>query len=397
MHIGALHRFHATHFGLNWKQMPSSTAKRLVGQRRLMNMVTSSDLQSEFPELSMKLRRSVKLDHLFALTDHNALLQHAKFSVPARREGYTVDDNTRALVFAVGADSLWPSQQLSELQRKIMSFLLLMQAEDGQFHNLMDFSLRIIDKPAMGDHLGRAMWAAGSVINSSLPSGMKASARLMFDRALPWVRASTSSRTKAYACLGLHERLHAEARDSNLKSNLEQLADSLVELYNNTRTSDWKWFEGILSYDNARMSQALFAAYHSSGKRVYLDVAQETLQFLKNVTTIQGNYAPIGSQEWYVKGGRRAMYDQQPLEAGTMVEASVLAYKLTHSNLYAEATRQALGWFFGVNSKSVKVYDEATGACHDGINIMGLNENQGAESTVSFLLAAQEFIKSFSQ
>jgi len=362
-----------------------------------MNMVTLSDLQSEFPELSMKLRQSVNLDHLYALTDHNALLQHAKFSVPARREGYTVDDNARALVFSVKAHSLWASERLSELQRKIVSFLLLMQADDGQFHNLMDFSLRIIDKPATGDHLGRATWAAGTLINSNLPKGMRASARLMFDRALPWARASTSPRTKAYACLGLYERLLAEPRDSNLKPNLEQLADTLVELYNNTHTSDWKWFEGILSYDNARLSQALFAAYHSLGKEVYLDVAQETLQFLKNTTTIQGNYAPIGSQGWYVKDGRRAIYDQQPLEAGTMLETSVLAYKLTRSNLYAEATRQALGWFFGLNSKSVKVYDEATGACHDGINNEGLNENQGAESTVSFLLAAQEFIKSFSQ
>ena len=107
----------------------------------------------------------MKLDHLFALTDHNALLQHAKFSIPARREGYTVDDNARALVFSVKARSLWSSQRLSELQRKIVSFLLLMQAEEGQFHNLMDFSLRIVDKPAKGDHLGRAMWAAGTVIN----------------------------------------------------------------------------------------------------------------------------------------------------------------------------------------------------------------------------------------
>ena len=357
-------------------------------------MITSSDLESEFKELSSKLHRSVRLDHLFALADHNAVLQHAKFAVPARKEGYTVDDNSRALVFAVKADSLWPSSRLSALQRKIMSFLLLMQAEDGRFHNLMDFSLKINSEATVGDHLGRAVWAAGTVINSSLPNGVKASARLIFDRALPWARSSTSPRVKAYVCLGLHERLQTD-KDSNLFSNLELLGDELVEFYDKTHETDWKWFEDTLSYDNPRLSQALFAAYLCTEKRVYLEVARETLRFLMKATTISGYFAPIGSQGWYVRGGNRALYDQQPIEAGTMVEAAVLAYKLTRSNVYEEAIRQALGWFFGLNSKSVKVYDEASGACYDGITSKGLNENQGAESTVSFLLAVQEFIKSF--
>src|SRR3990170_8831871 len=131
------------------------------GLESLINMVTSSDLQCGFEELSLKLRQSVKLNHLFALTDGNALLQHATFSVPARKEGYTVDDNARALVFAVKAHALWPSKRLSELQHKLISFLLLMQAEDGRFHNFMDFSQRLIDEPAVGDHVGRAIWAAG--------------------------------------------------------------------------------------------------------------------------------------------------------------------------------------------------------------------------------------------
>jgi hypothetical protein len=150
----------------------------------------------------MKLRQSVKLDYFFALADHIAVLQHAKFSVPARRDGYTVDDNARALAFAVKAKPYWPSQPLLELERKLMSFLLLMQAEDGKFHNLMDYSHRLVDTPSLGDHLGRAVWAAGAVINSDLSDGIKAPARLIFDRAIPWARESTSPRTKAYTCLG---------------------------------------------------------------------------------------------------------------------------------------------------------------------------------------------------
>jgi hypothetical protein len=359
-------------------------------------MVRSSDLQCRLEELCTKLRQSVRLDHLLSLTDHIALLQHAKFSVPARKEGYTVDDNARALVFASKAIKLWPDQRLPKLQRKLLSFLLLMQEEDGKFHNFMDFSQRIPDESTVGDHLGRTIWAAGRVINSDLPRGMRASAQLIFDRALPWVRESTSPRTKAYACLGLHERLRFETEDANLMTNLKEIADSLVLLYNRNRVSDWEWFENILSYDNARLSQALLVAYQSTPHQVYLKVADESLRFLGKVTTIDEMYVPIGNEGWYVKGGRRALYDQQPIEAGAMVEAATLAYKLTGSESYEQMTRQALGWFFGLNTKMTKLYDESTGACSDGLNSAGLNENQGAESTLAFLVAVEAFIENLS-
>jgi hypothetical protein len=360
-------------------------------------MVTSSDLLCGFEGLSVKLRRSVKLDHLLALTDHNGLLQHARFSVPARREGYTVDDNARALVFAVKADRLVPNPNILELQRKFISFLLLMQEEDGRFHNFMDFSQRIIDELMVGDHLGRAIWAAGAAINSNMSSGMKASARLIFDRALPWARASTSPRTRAYACLGLHERLYAEPDDSNLRVNLKLMADSLVALYNTSRASDWEWFENILTYDNPRLSQALLAAYLSLGEQTYLAVAETTLRFLKETETINETHVPIGNRGWYVRRETRALYDQQPIEPGAMIEAATIAYKLNRSKLYEEILRQALGWFFGLNTKSVELYDDSTGACYDGLTPKGLNENQGAESTLAFLLAAEAFVNGFAQ
>ena len=360
-------------------------------------MVRSSDLLCGFEELSVKLRSSVKLDHLFALTDDNGLLQHARFSVPARREGYTVDDNARALVFAVKSDRFVGAPNISELQRRLISFLLLMQEEDGRFHNLMDFSQRIIDEPTAGDHLGRVIWATGSVINSSIPSGTRASARLIFDRALPWARVSTSPRTKAYTCLGLYERLLAEPEETNLRANLKLMADSLVALYNTNRTPSWEWFENILTYDNPRLSQALVAAYQSLGEQTYLDVAKTTLEFLGRTQTIDGIFAPIGNRGWYVRDETRALYDQQPIEPGAIIEAATIAYKLNRSRLYEEILRHALGWFFGFNTKSVKLYDDFTGACCDGITPEGLNENQGAESTLAFLLAAEAFVNGFAQ
>ena len=357
-------------------------------------MVTSSDMQAPLKELSLKLQQSLKFDHLFALTDHNALLQHAKFSVPARKEGYAVDDSARALVLTKKARALWPNGKLSKLQSKLISFLLVMQADDGRFHNLMDFSHRIIDNAAVGDHVGRAVWATGALINSELPRGVKASTRLMFDRALPWARDSTSPRTIAYACLGLHERLSAEP-EPNLKANLKTMADHLFELYYANRTSGWEWFENILTYDNPRLSQAMLAAYQSLGEKKYLTVAEKTLQFLVETSTTNGVLMPIGSEGWYQKGGKRALYDQQPIEVGAMVEATALAYILTRSKVFEAALRRALGWFFGLNTQSVTLYDDSTGACFDGVNQEGLNQNQGAESTLAFLLAAATFIETF--
>src|SRR3990170_4065460 len=359
-------------------------------------MVTPSDLQSPLNELSTKLRQSVRLDHLLSLADHIAVIQHAKFSVPARKEGYAVDDNARALAFASRASNLWSDERLPQMQVKLMSFLLLMQEKDGTFHNLMDFSQRIIDDSSVGDHLGRVIWATGRAINSDLPNGIRASARLVFDKALPWAKRSTSPRTKAHACLGLHERLCSETEERNLMSNLKEIADSLVALYKRNRASDWEWFENILSYDNARLSQALLVAYQSLRDQAYLEVAEKSLRFVDKVTTVNKTYVPIGNQGWYVKGGRRAFYDQQPIEAGAMAEAATLAYKITPSESYERCIKQALGWFFGLNTKSVKIYDESTGACSDAINEAGMNENQGAESTLAFLLAAETFIENLS-
>jgi hypothetical protein len=339
----------------------------------------------------------VKLDHLFALTDHNAVLQHAKFSVPARREGYTVDDNARALVFAARAQSLWPSRRLLGMQRKLIAFLLLMQSQDGRFHNLMDFSQRIVDEATVGDHLGRVLWATGTLIRTDSAEGIKASARLIFDRALPWARASTSPRTKAYACLGLAERLRVDSKDGNLITNLREQTENLLELYSGNRASDWEWFENILSYDNARLSQALLAAYQGLGEKRYLDAAGQTLEFLSNVTTIDEIHVPIGNRGWYSRGGKRALYDQQPIDVGAMTETISLAYKQTRSEQYEKTLRQALGWFLGQNTKSVEVYESGTGACCDGITPEGLNQNQGSESTISFLLAAETIIESMAQ
>jgi hypothetical protein len=259
----------------------------------------------------------------------------------------------------------------------------------------MNFSHEISDEASVGDHLGRAIWSAGTVMNSNMPKGIRDSARLIFDRALPWAMSSTSPRTKAYACLGIYERLCTEPNESNLMSNLRSLADSLAEIYRLNRTSDWSWFENIITYDNPRLSEAMFLAYESLKLEQYRSIAEESLQFLAKAETIGEIFVPIGNRGWYMKGKYRAIYDQQPIEPGSMIEACALAHSLTGSKVFEEIVRRALGWFLGLNTKSICVYDDSSGGCFDGLGEQGLNENQGSESTLAFLLASVSVIRNF--
>ena len=352
-------------------------------------------MQQDLPTLCEKLAKSVNLDHLFALTDANAVIQHARFSVPYKKEGYAVDDNARALVLSVRAPQYWADKNLAELQKKLLSFLLLMQDDSGQMHNFMDFSLDLIDKPTLGDHLGRTLWAAGAILNSKAAEGVKGSARLVFDRALPWARVSDSLRTKAYACLAIHERMFSEPDDKNLETDLKETSAVLLKAFQLTKDGEWRWYENILTYDNARLSQALLVAYELLHEEVLLEAGEETLRFLNTSETQNGICTPIGNNGWYVKGKPKALYDQQPIEPGALIEAAAIAYRLTHDMLYEDMARRALGWFFGMNTKNVVVYDGTSGACYDGVGERGLNQNQGAESTIVFLLAAQAFLACF--
>jgi len=342
--------------------------------------------------LSAKLAKLVKLDHLFTLTDDNAVVQHARFSVPYKKEGYAVDDSARALVFAAKASRFWDDVRLDGLQTKLLTFLLTMQEEDGRFHNLMDFSHQIIDKASTGDHLGRALWAAAAVMSSKASRGMKRSARLIFDRALPHASQSNWLRTKAYACLALHERLKEDPNDTNLRSTIARISNDLSNVYSANKRPDWLWFEDQLTYDNPRLSQALFRSYQCLKQESLLTDAEESLKFLHR-NELQGQtFVPIGNSGWLVKGAEKAFFDQQPIEPGAMMETSAIAHYLTKTPLYENMAKQALFWFLGENLKRVKVYDESTGACYDGINKFGLNENQGAESTIAFLLGAYELL-----
>ena len=330
---------------------------------------------------------NLPLDGLRALTDDVGMFQHKKFSTIARKEGYTTDDNARALIASLMHYRNIRDPDSLQLAETYLSFMLHMQREDGRFHNLMGFDRRFRDDIGSEDCMGHALWACGYALIADAPEEMRLVAKEIFDRCLPHSRLFTSPRAKALTILGLHHYQRAFPEDRNPSRHIEEVSSELITQYGVEADDEWRWFESYITYANARLPQALLAAHLSTGDPSCLKIALDSLDFLVEIHIADGVFMPIGTEGWYVKGGERAVYDQQPIEASCMVEAAVPAYVITGENEYLETAKTAFKWFHGGNTRNVVLINGVTGACFDGITPEGLNRNQGAESTLSYYLA----------
>ena len=333
---------------------------------------------------------SISFGWLQDLTDDTGIFQHAKASIADRREGYTTDDNARALIAALKLYRLSGDEQAMTLARTYLSFLLHMQKEDGRVHNFLGYNRSFLDEEGSEDSLGRVLWACGYSQDTLVSDDLRMIANEIFDKSLIWALKSGSPRTHAYAILGLYHYVKAFPQDKNLPLNVIQLADRLCEAYRHESTESWQWFEPNLTYANARLPHALFRAYQTTGKEDYLIIAEKTFEFLASTVIIHDMFQPVGNRSWQRRGGRKTLYDQQPIEASCMVEAASTAFQVTGKKQYSKIACIAFDWFMGKNSKNIMVYNPATGGCFDGITPEGLNRNQGAESGLSYLLARLE-------
>ena len=329
----------------------------------------------------------IKLDFLEAITDDTGVFQHSKFGTPKRLEGYTTDDNARALIALTKNSQIRGNSQSDPLIDTYLSFLLHMQRADGKMHNFLSYDRNFLDDEASEDCAGRTLWACGYVIDSKLSAKRKLLAKEMFDKAFRWACFFRSPRAIAFAILGLSYYHKVYTKDQNLTQNITILSDKLLECYTSRRSSDWRWFEPYLTYANGRLSQALFEAYQETKQAKYVRVAEESLKFLLEVQILNNIFVPIGNYGWYKKGKPRSMYDQQSVEAASMTEAVLSAYRETGDRYYKTTSRTIFNWFLGKNTQNSSVYNSTTGSCYDGITEKGLNYNQGAEATVCYLSA----------
>ncbi|MBE3599087.1 MAG: glycosyltransferase [Limnochordaceae bacterium] len=333
------------------------------------------------------------LAHLRRLTDSTGIAEHAVGAVPNAAEGYTLDDNARALVVVLRYYHQTRDPEAMELAIRYLGFVLYCQMEDGWFHNDVGYDRRFLDERGPEDPVGRAIWALGEAVSLAEVDGVWTAALRTLDRTLPWAERFLGLRPMAFALLGLRallkappERLGRE-RASAARRLTAALGERLVQAYHRARAPGWAWFEERLTYSNARLPQALVAAWEVTGRRAFLQSATDTLEFLWNHQW-SGRYVQIvGNRGWSERGGQRALFDQQPVDAGALAEAASSFYEATGRDVYLERAMLALEWFYGRNVHGVVMHDEATGGCRDGLGADGPNLNEGAESTLAHLLA----------
>ena len=336
----------------------------------------------------------IDLAHVRLMTDHTGMLQHATFDIPSFSDGYCTDDNARALLLMTQVEEAGTEAPhvVRALATRYLAFMShAFDETSGRFHNFLTYARAWHDAPGSDDSHGRALWALGAVIGRSSDAGRRGLATRLFHRALPVARSLGSPRAWAYALLGIDDYLRVFEGDSNVESVRELLAGKLMERFRESRSADWPWFEDRLTYCNARLPQALLVSAARMGDTRAAEVALRSLDWLVSQhAAADGTFLPVGTNGFYVRGETRALFDQQPVEACAMVSACLDAHRVTGHGRYLDEARRAFQWFLGQNSLQEQVYDARTGGCRDGIHADRMNENQGAESTLSFLTALAE-------
>lgn len=333
---------------------------------------------SALPELS--------LDHLHRMTDDTGMVQHATYSVPARRTGYCVDDNARALIVAVHADLLHRSRDTRDLVTTYLAYLLSSQEADGSFRNFMSYGRVLESGPASDDCIGRAIWALGVTAHLGEDAGCRRLARQMLEHALPHAR-ELGPRGSAQVVLGLASLVASDPHAHEARAMLDSLVVKLLASYRDNSSEDWRWFEPHLTYDNAILPLALFAAYRITGERATLRVARESLEFLEEVCFEGSQLQLVGNTGWHSRDRVKAAADEQAIDACAFVLAFRSAYLATQDHHYLRRMRESFAWFLGANRLGLPLYDFETGGCRDGLGEAHVNLNQGAESTVCFLMS----------
>ncbi len=334
---------------------------------------------------------ALDISHLLSMTDDTGMLQHAIFTLPNCLEGYTTDDNARALIVTTLLSSSVPeSYEHLGLSQRYLAFLwFAFHEKTGRFRNFLSYSREWQEEIGSEDSHGRALWALGTVLGHSEDAGLRGAAGRLFQAAVPAALTFSSPRAWAFSILGMQEYLDWFPGDRAIQSNRNLLANRLLGIYERTRSENWHWFERSLSYSNARLPQALMIAGTRSGNKRMVEAGCESLQWLMSIQhhAQEDLFVPVGSRGFFVQGGDKARFDQQPVEAAATIAACLQAHSLTGDEVWIEETRCAFRWFLGENDLQVPLYDAVTGGCRDGLHPDRVNENQGAESTLSFLMA----------
>ena len=335
----------------------------------------------------------MKLDHLFRMSDSTGIFQHASFTVPNFAEGYCTDDNARALVLALMLKKLGHgSPRLGAQAATYAAFLNhAFDRQRGRFRNFMSFDRHWLEEVGSEDCQGHALWALGLCVSQAGQGSFQMLAAELFEQALPVAAEFMSPRALAFTLIGIDEYLRRFGGDRRANQIRESLTAKLMQRYADAATGEWQWFEEVVSYANAKLPHAMILNGRCLNNGTMLELGLKTLRWLIKIQTSDaGAFRPIGSNGFYPRGKERAIFDQQPIEAQVTISACIEAYQATGDMFWVAEARRAFEWFLGRNDLGLALYDSTTGGCRDGLHVDRLSQNQGAESTLAFLLALAE-------
>jgi glycosyltransferase involved in cell wall biosynthesis len=337
----------------------------------------------------------LRLDHVRRMSDGTGIIQHARFNVPNFDEGYCTDDNARGFILCALLGEVGGHPRAEVIDRLATSYLAYVASAfdpaRGRFRNFMSHSRAWLEEEGSEDSHARALWALGFGTARSRNEGHRKLSARLFSLGLPASLGFGSPRAWAFALLGLHEYLRRFPGEEAASRAREELGARLARMWKDHSTPEWPWFESRATYENARLSQALILVGASGRLPEALEIGLKSLRWLASIQkTQEGAFRPIGSDGFYERGGARADFDQQPVEAQAMVSACLAAFRATGDPSWSIEAKRAFEWFLGRNDLALPLYDSSSGGCADGLHSDRVNENQGAESTLAFQLALAE-------
>jgi len=353
--------------------------------RRSSPIKTLDEQPGQLPDL--------KLDHLFRMSDSTGIFQHASFIVPNFAEGYCTDDNARALLLTLMLQQLGhESPPISALTATYAAFVNhAFDRSSRRFRNFMSFDRRWLEEVGSEDCQGHALWALGLGVAQAGQGSFQMLAAQLFEQALPVTTEFASPRAWAFTLIGIDAYLRRLSGDRLVNQIRESLAAKLMQCHANVAAGEWQWFENELTYANARLPHALILSGRGMDNPAMVATGRETLRWLVKVQTSDaGSFHPIGSNGFFPRGQERARFDQQPIEAQATIAACIEAYHATGETFWVAEARRAFEWFLGRNDLGLALYDASTGGCRDGLHVDRVSQNEGAESTLAFLIALAE-------
>ena len=343
------------------------------------------------PEIMPKF----SLTHVLRLTDDTGIVQHAKYGIPNLKEGYCLDDNARALIMALMAYQRSKSREAFELLPVYLSYIHYMQTEDGNFRNFLSFNRQYLDELGSEDSFGRTIWALGYLIGCAASNSYREFALELFHKSYKHFKALSHLRGMANTIIGIAHYLKVVPGDEGMVNEMIRLTQPLIDAFDNTQSDDWQWFEEKMTYDNAILPLALLHSCEITGNEKAKQVALKSMAFLDQLTLSSGYLSPVGNDGWYYRGGTFPTFDQQAIETMAMVLMHFQAYKIFHKPQYIEKMFLSYKWFLGENTLRAPLYDHETKGCCDGLLPTGINRNQGAESTLAYLISHLTVLKAF--